>query len=597
MINKSIIFSLLAGALTGAIIVSAYLWLTETTPTTTASAQQKPLYWVAPMDDSYRRDKPGKSPMGMDLVPVYKQNEQQNAPAGTVTISSVVEQNMGVRTAVASTSAINNDINTVGFVAYDEDEIVHIHPRVEGWIEEQFVKAAGDPVEQGQPLYSLYSPQLVTAQEELIIALKRGNPSLIQAARERLKALGVSSDVIRMVSESRAIVRDITFYAPQSGFVNALNIRDGFYVKPGMTLMSIARLDSVWVEAHVYETDASAVQTDMPVTMTVDAVKGKIWHGNIAYIAPSLKPDTRTLPVRLKFKNPQQILKPNMLANVHISLPDNTGIVSVPKEAVIRTGTMNRVVLAMGDGKFRSVAVTLGRAGENNIEILEGLKPGAEVVTSAQFLIDSESSKTADFARIDTPTEADNTAWAEGVIEGKSIANRQVTIRHAPVQTWSWPAMTMTFAVAKTIDMEKLKPDAALHFKITKTQDMPVVSAIHVIKNSPAAESYAGQGQGDKDSFAPEKPRSIAILGKVTAVKHQTRMVTIDHEPVEAWQWPAMVMDFAVDDSVDMDSLAPDQTLHFEVTRQDDESLLITGIHIMSQPGAKDKSDASHDHH
>ncbi|MBD3584736.1 efflux RND transporter periplasmic adaptor subunit [Salinimonas sp. HHU 13199] len=583
MSNKPLIAAAIAGVLAGGLAVIGYNHLTGDTPSS-GEQQKQPLYWVAPMDDSYRRDKPGKSPMGMDLVPVYEQNASNtDEQAGTVTISPAVENNMGVRTAPARKGQINTDISTVGYVKYDEDEIVHIHPRVEGWIEQQFVKAAGDPVEKGQPLYALYSPELVNAQEEYIIALRRNNAALISAARERLAALDIPEKVVAQISRQKEIVRTVTFDAPQSGFVNELNIRDGFFVQPGMTLMSIGQLDTVWVEAEVFERDAASVSAGMPVTMTVDAIKGKTWQGTVDYVAPALQSANRTLPVRLKFANPEHRLKPNMLADIHIDVPIDSQAVLVPNEAVIRTGSQNRVVLANGDGKFRSVAVTLGRAGKNDIEILDGVNEGERVVTSAQFLIDSESSKSSDFTRMGSSSDTPS-AWAKGKIKAVRFEQRSVTIDHEPVEALDWPAMTMDFSVAEDVAIEKLAEGQSLHFEIGRTNGSPVVTGIHIMQQDGGAAGNTETNDHPQrgETQTQSSPDAVAVTGTITAVSTTNRTLTIDHDAVEAWNWPAMTMDFPVDKNVDMKKLAVGQSVHFEVTRSTDNAATVTRVHVMA---------------
>ncbi len=374
-----------------------------------AQDQRKPLYWVAPMDPAYRRDAPGKSPMGMDLVPVYENDE---TIAGTVRISPEVINNLGVRIAPVEYQVLPTRIRTVGYVQYDEDRRVHIHPRVEGWIEKLYVKASGDPVEAGQPLYELYSPQLVNAQEELVLALKRDNSRLVAAAEDRLRALQLSPDSIARLRRDREVKQTVTFHAPQTGVVDNLNVREGFFVMPGTTLMSVGVLEEVWVEAEVFERQASLVSVGLPVTMSLDYLPGRDWQGRVDYVYPSLDEKNRTLRVRLRFANEDRILKPNMFAQVVIQAGPVVRALVVPREAVIRTGKQDRVVLALGEGRFASRVVELGRVGEHYIEILEGLAEHDEVVVSAQFLLDSESSKSADLKRMDSGDSA--TAFPTG---------------------------------------------------------------------------------------------------------------------------------------------------------------------------------------
>ena len=363
-------------------------------------ASRQPLYWVAPMDPTYRRDGPGKSPRGMDLVPVFDDANSEGGP-GTIRISPEVVNNLGVRTAPAGFAALPTRIRTVGYVQYDEDRRIHIHPRVEGWVEKLYVKASGDPVEAGQPVYELYSPQLVNAQEEYLLALKRDNPRLVEAAGDRLRALQLSPDFIAQLRRDRTVRQTVTFYAPQNGVVDNLNIREGFFVMPGTTLMSIGVLEDVWVEAEVFERQSPLVKIGLPVTMSLDYLPGRQWQGRVDYVYPSLDDKNRTLRVRLRFANEDRTLKPNMFAQVEILADPVEGALVVPREAVIRTGNQDRVVLALGEGRFQSTVVELGRVGERHVEIRSGLEEGDSVVVSAQFLLDSESSKRADLMRMD----------------------------------------------------------------------------------------------------------------------------------------------------------------------------------------------------
>jgi Cu(I)/Ag(I) efflux system membrane fusion protein len=447
------------------------------------SVEKKPLYWVAPMDPNYRRDKPGQSPMGMDLIPFYEDDDGGlDVGPGAVKISPDVVNNLGVRTAPAKLGSLHSEIQTVGYVKYDEDQLVHIHSRVNGWIEKLYIKASGDPVKKGQPLYNLYSPQLVNAQEELVMALERNKPRLIRAAENRLISLRVPTAAIRQLKKTRKVKQNIVFYAPQNGVVDNLNIRQGFYVKPDATIMSIGTLEQVWVEAEVFERQVSGVAVGLPVTMTLNYLPGKEWHGVVDYVYPTLNAKTRTLRVRLRFNNDDGLLKPNMFAQVVIHQDSFQKSLLVPKEAVIRSGRSNRVVLALGEGRFKSVNVKVGRFDEQSAEILSGLTEGEKVVTSAQFLIDSESSKTSDFKRMNHSEEVvPASVWVEATINSLMADHRMINASHKAISVWDWPEMTMDFTVVREIDFASLKAGMTLHLEITKSdKDQYQITNVHI---------------------------------------------------------------------------------------------------------------------
>lgn len=391
--------------------LSSYLLVSSDVST---QDERQPLYWVAPMDANYRRNEPGLSPMGMELVPVYETGAS-NAP-GVVSISPVIENNLGVRTALVEEGPFLSNIRTVGYVRFDEDRVVHMHPRIEGWIDVLNVKTQGEFINQGQPIYSIYSPELVNAQEELLIAMGRENQrqNLVQSSEERLLALQVPQTLIDRVKQERRVFQNVTVYAPQDGLVAELAVREGQFVQPGNRILSIGVLDEVWVIAEVFERQGSLVSVGDPVAMSLDYLPGRTWQGVVDFIYPTLDQDTRTIPVRLKFANPDQVLKPNMFAQVTIThSEDKAQALLVPNEAVIRDGIQDRVVMALGEGKFKSVTVNLGRRGDTKTEIVSGLQAGDRVVTSAHFLIDSESSISSDFARMSGSTETDNHAAHE----------------------------------------------------------------------------------------------------------------------------------------------------------------------------------------
>ncbi|MCP4975268.1 MAG: efflux RND transporter periplasmic adaptor subunit [Maribacter sp.] len=474
--------SLIVAAIFGSIVTFVSFSLFSDNPSTVQdieSSEKTPLYWVAPMDANYKRDKPGKSPMGMDLVPVYEDGGSESGSGpGTIKISPEVINNLGVRTVTAKYQPLHSQISTVGYIKYDEDQLVHIHPRVDGWIEKLHVKASGDRVKKDQALYEIYSPALVNAQEELLLALDRKNQRLIRAAEDRLKALQLPEHAIKKLKQSKKVKQLITFYAPQTGVVDNLNIREGFYVKPGTTLMSIGTLAQVWVEAEVFERQASDVTVGLPVTMSLAYLPGTKWEGKVNYIYPTLNAKTRTLKVRLRFDNKNETLKPNMFAQVNIHTQSEENSLLIPKEAVIRSGTKERVVLALGDGRFKSINVNVGRYDGEFAEILSGLNEGEKVVSSAQFLLDSESSKSSDFKRMNFETEGSSepsaipqemliaNVWVEATINSVMAGHRMLNVTHQAIAEWKWPEMTMDFMVAKTVDMTLLKDGMTLHIEV-----------------------------------------------------------------------------------------------------------------------------------
>ena len=365
---------------------------------TVADDDKEILYWIAPMDANYRRDKPGKSPMGMDLVPVYA--DASAADGGYVSIAPEMVQNLGVRTAVAERSRLWRGIDTVGYVDYDESKVSHIHLRTEGWIEDLVVQSEGERVKQGERLFSLYSPELVNAQEEFVQALKMGNAGLTRASRDRLAALGISASQIKRLEKDRKPSQTVPVYAPQDGVVASLSVRDGMYIKPATRVMSLADLSSVWLLAEVFERQADWVKVGQPTEVKLAFLPGRTWEGKVEYIYPSLDAKTRTLKTRLRFDNPDEILKPNMYADVKIFGGPKDDVIVIPVEALIRTGREQRVVLSLGDGRFESRSVSAGIESGDWVEILDGIEPGDTVVTSGQFLIDSEASLKASMTRM-----------------------------------------------------------------------------------------------------------------------------------------------------------------------------------------------------
>lgn len=385
--NKNIT---IAVAVVAALIVGVLIGRGSSIDTTSAPATTREvLYWVAPMDPNFRRNEPGKSPMGMDLKPVYA--DGVGAKPGVVSIDPTVLNNLGVRTAAAERGTLPRRVETVGYIGFDEDTLQHVHTRVDGWIEKLATKATGDPVKKGQLLFELYSPTLVNAQQEYLAALQSNNTVLRSASRDRLIALGVTAGEIEQLDRNRRAMQRVRIYAQADGVIAHLGVREGIFVTPSTEVMSVARLDRVWVLAEVFERQSAWVQPGQQATVELDYLPGKTLRGKVDYVYPELDPKTRTLKVRLRFDNEGETLRPNMFARVAIDGTAIDNIVHVPREAVIRGGSSSRVVVALGDGRFESREVLLGIESGKRVAIRGGLSEGELVVISAQFLIDSES--------------------------------------------------------------------------------------------------------------------------------------------------------------------------------------------------------------
>ena len=434
----------------------------------------EPLYWVAPMDANYRRDEPGKSPMGMELVPVYK--EANDDPAGTVTISPNVETSLGVQLGEASRGDLSLIINTVGFIQFNEEKVNHFHSRVEGWIESLALTSVGDPVEKGQKLFRLYSPELVNAQEEYLAALTSNNRALAKGSLKKLDALGVSDEQVKLLNKTRKVEQSLPFYAQSSGVVATLNVREGSFIKPATQVLSVGALDDVWVIAEIFERQAAWVKPGQRVRMTIEGHPGEEWLGVVDYLYPVLDPQTRTLRARIVFDNAGQRLKPNMFAQLSIDAGVKMDALSVPRQAIIRQGGITRLVKTTGGGKFRSVRIKTGIESGDRVEVTAGLDLGDRVVISGQFLIDSESSVSADLRRIDggmqeTKKETPSRVCVNGTLVNLMRDHRMASVRHAPVPEWDWPGMTMDFTFTEEVDLSAYGNGDEVRFCVDKLSD------------------------------------------------------------------------------------------------------------------------------
>ncbi len=354
--------------------------------------------YVCPMHtDIISNDPKATCPIcGMDLVVV----DNSGGETGVISISPRVINMLGVHTSKAKRRTLYRYIDSVGNVKYDENKISHMHLRTDGWVEHLAVKTLGERVKKGDLLFKIYSPKLVNAQEELLQSLDLENNSLADASQDRLIALGMSKPQIRTLKKSRKIIPLINYYAPQNGVISELNIREGMFVKPSESIISLVDMTTIWLIANIFESQADWVKIGDRATAELPFMPGKTWDGTIEYIYPVLDPKTRSLEVRLRFNNPDELLKANMYADVKIFTKPKRKVLIIPRESLIRTGEGDRVIIALGDGKFKPVTVKVGIESNNKIEILHGLKEGDEVVVSSQFLIDSESNLRASLLRM-----------------------------------------------------------------------------------------------------------------------------------------------------------------------------------------------------
>ena len=398
--------TLLIAALMLVIGVGVGYWLSGHDGSSPVVVEEKnqPLFYRNPMNPDVTSPVPAQDSMGMDYVPVYADNESSDV-AGTVKIDPVVVQNMGVRTAVAKYSAISRTIRALGRVDYDEENVVRLHPKVEGWIEEIFIDKTGQNIMEDDILLSIYSPKLVSTQQEYLLALnnlsalkkspfaeiKKGAEDLVKSSRERLQLLDVPEHQIRELEKTRKIKKSLHIHSPAAGTAIRIGSRQGQYVTPATELYRVVDLSRVWVYASVYEYELPWVKLGDEVEMTLASVPGKTFKGTIAYIYPYAEAKTRTTKVRVVFDNAEGLLRPEMFAEVSIQSDAQKKMVVIPAESVVRTGERTQVFVVRGQGKFEPRIVKLGIESGGQVAVLDGVNEGDEVVTSAQFLVDSES--------------------------------------------------------------------------------------------------------------------------------------------------------------------------------------------------------------
>jgi Cu(I)/Ag(I) efflux system membrane fusion protein len=435
--------TLLAALVGGA--MGGYWFAGEKTAAQPASGgvERQVLYWYDPMVPGQRFDKPGKSPfMDMELVPRYADEQQED---GGVTISARQQQNLGVRTTAAQLRELNLQLDAYGSVATDERSLQVIAARANGLIEKLYVRASQQQVKKGQALAQLWIPDWSAAQQEYLAIRKLGDGALTSAARQRLALQFMPEAIIRQVERSGQPQTRITITAPESGFINKLDAREGMQVTATQGLFELASLDPVWMVIDYPQAQAGLLQVGDAVAASSASWPGERFTGQVSELLPNVDPLTRTFKARIVLENPQQRLKPGMY--LQVQLAQNAGakpVLAIPQEALISSGDRNRVLIAEGNGHFAPVEVVAGLAQDGWVEIKKGLQAGQQVVTSGQFLIDSEASMRSALPQMAGQEEVKQYQTL-GVVE--AVDGSTVTLSHDPVAELQWPAMTMDFTL------------------------------------------------------------------------------------------------------------------------------------------------------
>jgi membrane fusion protein, copper/silver efflux system len=387
----------------------------QTEAATTASAapaKRKILYWRAPMDRTYISNKPGKSPMGMDLIPVY---EDEGAPSDSsaISIDPVTMQDMGVRTGMVKRAPLERVVRTVATIDYNEKTLADVTTKFSGWIEKLYVNATGDLVMRGQPLFEIYSPELYSAEVEYLLALgsatnhdDSATQGLRASALTKLKFFDISDKQINELERTGKPLKTLEILAPQDGFVIAKNVVEGQMVMAGNVIYRLADEGLVWVQADIYEQDLPYIKLGQEADVTLSYLPDRKFRGRVTFIYPYLNETTRTIKVRMEFHNPGYFLKPGMFASVEIHSELAKSAVVVPDSAILRSGQRDTVFVALDGGRFEPRTVVLGPRAENDMyQVVSGLKAGERVVTSGQFLLDSESQTREAIAKMLEPAK------------------------------------------------------------------------------------------------------------------------------------------------------------------------------------------------
>lgn len=460
--------------------------------TAASSSAQKPLYWYDPMAPDQHFDKPGKSPfMDMPLTPKYADG---NEALPGLRVDNTVLQNTGIRYATVTRGRSGSAVEAPATVGFNERDIAIVQTRTGGFVEKTYDRAPGDMISAGAPLLDLLVPEWAGAQAEYLALRQTGDVGLTQAARNRLRLLGMPDSLIQRVDQTGQVQNTLTISAPIGGVIQSLDIRQGMTVSPGMTVARLNGLGTVWLEAAIPEAQAGQVRPGQTAVARLDAYPDLALSGQVIAILPEVNTLSRTLRVRLAFPNPRQQLRPGLYAQVRLVTAARTDALLVPSESVIRTGKRTVLISVDRQGRFQPVTVTTGGEADGQTVILSGVQAGERVVASGQFLIDSEASLQGVLTRLasdsaatmtapskSVPASADIEAW--GVIEAISV--HEITLSHEPIPALDWPAMTMAFPVAAEVKTAGLKVGQRVRFTLVKGVDTPTITAVRLQGGQP----------------------------------------------------------------------------------------------------------------
>ena len=444
-----------------------------------AAAERKVLYWYDPMVPTQKFDKPGKSPfMDMQLVPKYADEAADANAAPGVSVSSSAQQSLGLRVATADMRALASSIDAVGTVMLNERDIGILQARANGYVERVYARAPGDVVAAGAPIVDVLLPEWLAAQNEFLAVQATGDATLTAAARQRLLLLGMPAAQVEQVATSRQPQPVQTLRAPIGGLIVELMVRQGMTVGMGMNLARINGLNTVWVEAAVPEAFAGSVVQGQAAEVRLPATPGQVIKGRVSAVLAEANRDTRTLRVRVELPNPGQKLRAGMFAQVALQGAPQGEAVTVPAEAVVRTGRRAIVYLLDAPGRYRPVEVELGPEVGDRIVVRRGVEAGQQVVASGQFLIDSEATLQGVTARAASAPAAEYEV--DGVVSAAAEGGL-ITLDHAPVPALKWPAMTMPFQLAQPDLAKGLKAGDKVRFSFRQQGDEHVVTRIRKV--------------------------------------------------------------------------------------------------------------------